>query len=59
MVSDVNLLVIQKHAIDSFNGAISSLRGFIVNKSITLGTAVFVGGNLARENISERRERVM
>lgn len=59
MVSDVDLLVVKEHAIDSLDGAISSFGRLIVNETVAFRTALFVRGDLARQDIAERRERVM
>jgi hypothetical protein len=59
VVSNVDLLVVEEHTIDGLDSALCGLRGFIVDKTISLGAAVFIHGNLARQNVSERREGVV
>ena len=46
-MTNVNLLVVQEHAVDSLDGALSSLRGLVVDKAVALGATLFIGGNLA------------
>ena len=53
MVADIDFLVVQKHTIDGLDSAFSSLRGFVVDETVALGATVFIGRNLARENIAE------
>jgi hypothetical protein len=59
MVADIDFLVVQKHAIDGLDSAFSSFCGFVVDKTVALGATVFIGGNLARENVAESGEGVM
>lgn len=47
MVPDVDLLVVQKHAIDGFDGSLSSLSGLIVHKTVALRVTLIVSGDLA------------
>ena len=48
MIANVNFFVIQKHTIDSFDSGLGSLGSLVVNKSISLGIALFISSNLAR-----------
>lgn len=59
MVADVDLLFVQKHAIDVLDGLLSSLVGLIMNKSVTLGVTVLVLGHLAAQNVAEGSKGVM
>jgi hypothetical protein len=59
VVTDVHLLVVQKHTVHSLDGAFSGLGSFVVHKTITLGLAMFIGRNLARQDIAESSESVM
>jgi hypothetical protein len=59
VVSNVDLLVVEEHAIDGLDSALCGLCGFIVDEAVSLGAAVFIHGDLARQNVSERRKGVM
>ena len=59
MVTDIDFLVIQQHPIHSFDGGLGSLSSFIVDKSVSLGAALFISGNLARQHIAESGKCVM
>ena len=58
-MADVNLLVVQKHTVDGLNGSLRSFSGFIVDEAIALGPTLFVGRNLARQNVAEGNERIV
>ena len=53
MVTNVNLLIVQKHTIDSLDGSLGSLSGLIVDETVSLGAAMLVGSDLARQDITE------
>jgi hypothetical protein len=57
--TDEDLLVVEEHAIDRLDGVLGSLRGLVVDESITLGVALLIDGDLAGENISERHESIV
>ena len=59
VVADVDLLVVQKHAVDSLDGGIGSLGGLVVDETVALGTTLLIGGNLAGENVAEGGEGVV
>lgn len=59
VVADKNFLIVQKHTVNSLNGSIGSLRGFIVNEPITLRATVLIGGDFARQNITESSKGIM
>lgn len=59
VVAYVDLLVVQQHAIDSLNGSLSGLSGLIVHEAVAFGTTVLVGGDLARQYVTERGEGVV
>lgn len=59
VMSDINLLVIEKHAIDSLDGAISSFGGLVMNESISLGATMFVCSNFAGQHIAKGGESIM
>ncbi len=46
-MADVDLLVVQQHAVDSLDGGLGGLGSLIVDETVALGTAVLVGGDLA------------
>lgn len=49
----------QAHAINLFNRSLGRLDVLKVNKAVALGSRIFVKGNFARENWTERDEGVM
>jgi hypothetical protein len=59
VVADVDLLVVQKHAVDRLDGGLGSLASLVVDKGEAARVAVLVGGDLAREDVAERSERVV
>jgi hypothetical protein len=59
VMSDVNLLVVQEHAIDGLDGGIGSLGGLVVDETVPSGTTVLVGSDLAGEDVSERGKGIM
>lgn len=58
-MADVDLFVVQQHSVDSLDGGISGLGGFVVDETVTLGATVLVGGNLAGQDIAEGSERIV
>ncbi len=58
-MTDVNLLVVQQHTVDSLDGGISSLRGLIVDETVALGASVLIRSDLARQNVSEGGKRIV
>lgn len=46
VVTDVYLLIVQKHAVDGFDGGVGSLSCFVMDETVTLGTPLIVGGDL-------------
>jgi hypothetical protein len=54
-----NLLIVEQHAINSFDSSISRFSGFVVHKSVALGVSSLVGGNFTRKDIPEGNERIM
>lgn len=59
VVTNKDLLVVEEHTIDRLDGVLGSLSGFIVDEAITLGVALLIDGDLARENIAKRDERIV
>ena len=59
MVADINLLVVEQHAVDSLDGGLGSFCGLVVDETISLGSALFIGRNLAREDSSESGKGVV
>ena len=52
-MADVDLLVVQQHAIDSLDGSVSGLGGLVVDETVTLGSALLISSDLARKDVSE------
>jgi hypothetical protein len=53
MMPDVKLFVVSKLAIHSFDSGIGCLNCLVMNETVSFRVTVFVGGNLAGEDISE------
>ena len=53
MVADVDLLVVQQHAVDGLDSVLSSLGGLVVHETIALGTPMLIGSDLAGEDVAE------
>jgi len=58
-MADIDLLIIQEHTVDSLDGVFGRFIGFIVDETISLGTTVFIGSDLAGENVTESGKRVV
>jgi len=57
--ADIDLLLVEKHAINVLDGLLGSLIGLVVDKTVALGVTVFVLGNLAAENVTKSGEGVV
>ena len=58
-MTNIDLLVVEKHTVDSLNGSLGSLGGLVMDETIALRAAVFVSCNLARQNGTEGGESVV
>ena len=58
-MADVDLLVVQQHAIDSLDSSLRSLGGLIMDETIALGAAWVVGSDFAGQNITESGEGIV
>lgn len=47
VVADIDLLVVEKHAIDGLDGAVGCLSCLVVHETVTLGATVFISGHFA------------
>jgi hypothetical protein len=54
-----NLLIVEQHAVDSFNSGFCRFSGLVVYKSVALGVSSLIGGNFAGKDIPERNECIM
>jgi hypothetical protein len=59
MVPDVDLFVVEEHAIHGFDGGIGSLSGLIMNKTVSFGATDFISRDLARQNVAESRKCIV
>ena len=59
VVADVDLFVVQQHAINTLDGSLSRIGGFVMNETIALRATMLVSGNLARQDIPEGGESIM
>ena len=58
-MTNVDLLVVQQHAVDVLDGVLGSLSGLVVDEPVAFGVAMLVGRNLAGKNVAESSERVV
>ncbi len=58
-MTDEDLLIVQQHAIDSLDSSVCGLGSLIVDVTVTTRSAVLIVDHLARQNVTERRERIM
>jgi hypothetical protein len=58
-MSDVDLLVVEKHTVDSLDGAFGGLGGLIMDEAVPFRSAVFIRGDFAGKNIAERGKGVV
>ena len=59
VVADVDLLIVQKHTVDSLNGGLGRLSSLVVDKAVSLGAAVLISGNLAGQNVAKSGEGIV
>ena len=53
VVTDKDLLLVQKHAVDHLDGLVGGLGSLVVDETVALGVGVLVLGDLAAENVAE------
>lgn len=53
VVADVDLLLVQQHAVDVLDGLGSGLVGLVVDETVALGVAVLILSNLAAEDVAK------
>ncbi len=56
---DVNLLVVQQHAINGLDSGRGSLSGLIMNETISFGATMLVCSDFTGKNVAECSESVM
>jgi hypothetical protein len=59
MRPDIDFLVVEQHAVDSFDGRVGGLGRLVVNESVAFRETGLVRGDLARQNVAESSERVV
>lgn len=59
MEADIDLFVVEQHAIDGLDGIISSFSGLVVNEAVALGTTLLVSRDLARQDIAKGSKSIM
>jgi hypothetical protein len=59
MVSDVNLLLVEKHAVNVLDGLGSSLIGLVVNETVSLGVTVLILSDLAAQDVTKGSKGVV
>jgi hypothetical protein len=47
VVADVDLFVIEQHAVDGLDGVVSSLASLVMDEAVSFGAAMLIGGDLA------------
>ena len=58
-MTNIDLLVVEKHTVDGFDGSVSRLSCLVVNEAIALGTTLLIGGDFAREDVAEGSKSVV
>jgi hypothetical protein len=59
MVSNIYLLVVEKHTIDGCDGSLSSFGRLIMNEAVAFRTTMFIGCDFARQDVAKSCECVM
>ena len=59
VVTDVNLLVVEQHAVDSLDSRIGGLRSIVVNETVATRKSILIGGDFAGQDVSESGEGVV
>jgi hypothetical protein len=59
VVADINLLLVEKHAVDVLDGLGGSLISLVVNETIALGVTILVLGDLAAQNVTKSSKGVV
>ena len=59
MVTDINFLVVQQHAIDSLNCSVCGFSSLVMDEAEATRVTVLIGCNFARKNITESGKCVM
>ncbi len=59
MVSNVDLLLVQKHAVNALDGIVGSLCSLVVDKAVAFGVSVLVLSDLTAEDIPKGSEGVV
>ena len=59
VVSDVDLLVVQKHTVDSLDSSLSGLCSLVMDETVALGATLFVRRDLAGQNVAERGKSIV
>ena len=58
-MTDVDLLVVEQHAIHSFNSTVSSFSSLVVDETVSPRAANLVSSNLAGKHIAEGGKRIV
>jgi hypothetical protein len=58
-MSDVNLLLVEKHAVNVLDGLGSSLIGLVVNETVSLGVTVLILSDLAAQDVTKGSKGVV
>ena len=56
---NVNLLVVQQHAVYGLDGGFRGLGGLVVHIAVATGATVLVSGNLAGQNVAKSGEGIV
>ncbi len=59
VVPNVDLFVVEQHAVDSLDGVVGGLASLVVHEAVALGATVLISSNLAGQNVAEGSERVV
>jgi hypothetical protein len=57
--SDIDFPIVEQHTVDCLDGVLSGFGSLVMNKTVSFGGTMFIGGNFARQNVPERSEGIM
>jgi hypothetical protein len=59
VVTNVNLFIVEQHAVYELEGILGRFGSFVVNETVSPGLAMFVSCNFARQYVSESGEGIV
>lgn len=58
-MTDVNLFVVEKHAVNGLDCILRGFIGLVVNEAVAFRTSLLIGSNLAGKYIAESGESIV